>query len=393
MNRFCLLLLINDTEYVTEKQSTFEKCLENVKFLFDTYIVCVASNDRNNAHVIEKVKVVMEGHKKLGEVIEHQWKNYGYNKTYLFNYFRERSTVSDAKYIVWLDVGETFIKDMSNLTSDLAKVDTDILFALLETKKENIYMFPTLHDQIHLYESHIARNDQPYIWNFPVHERVVGGENNSTLHLNFFYTMPKKSEVLCRKNIGHLEEYLRVRASDSRCRFYLAFEYETFEKAKAIENYKKRIDLESFQTDEDIEERYISYLKLGRLCDKEYEKIYYFMQAYHTCPDRIESAYELMMHCHNNQNYQAACLFGNLANCNRDYKNGIFQEKKTRAQFDFFYALCLYYNGEYEKAYKFGNMAIDYVTKRPDVFGLKNQAQENVKFYTKSYEELKRKNN
>jgi hypothetical protein len=430
MNLFCLLILINNVTC----QSDLKCCLESVKELFDTYVVCNtfydvtqecksknrdqdditnldddsddhdAHNDnfsidkmtdtKPNSEIVELIQSFMKENNKLGDIIEHPWKNFGYNKTYLFEYFKEKSKVSDAKYIVWLDPSEIFVKEaIKEKNLYLNKVDVEILFALLESKQENVFMFPTLFSNSQYDKCHIVRNNQTYKWNGLVNETLEGETDNSTCYLNFFYVFQKQNKELCQKNVLLLEEFLKVNSINSnnlinRYIFYLAHNYEcTNNKKKAIELYENYLKIKD---NNNADEKYVACLRLGRLCDEEFKKIYYWLQANDICPDRLESICELMMHYHNKKDYKKACIYGDLASDKRNPKvflRYLFCEKYIYDYyFDFYYAICLYYNNEFYKAYIAGNRYSSNLNNCPN--HIKTQAESNLKFYTTAYKKL-----
>jgi hypothetical protein len=76
-----------------------------------------------------------------------------------------------------------------------------------------------------------------------------------------------------------------------RYTFYLAQSYESIDKEKSIEYYKKRVQLGGW-----FEEVYIALIRIGDMMSNEAEKIYYYLEAYNKDPVRAEALYRLARH-------------------------------------------------------------------------------------------------
>jgi hypothetical protein len=374
-NRFCLLMIVRDEEVI------IKRCLDSIKDIFDTYIICDTGSKDDT---VGKIKEFMDTNNKIGEVIYREWKNFGENKTYLLKYFKHESKVSDAKYIMWLDADEVFITDKNNPTSYLTKEDVENLYNTLERSRDNIYMFPTLYCGLEYDRWQIARNNQDYRWDYPVQELFVGCTENSTSYLKNFYNFSRKEGNSSRTSRGEadikmLEDYLKDHPDDSRCVFYLGQAHSNID--NAIENYKKRLNLGGYS-----EEKYISCLRLGRLSKNDNDKVYYWLQAIDISPNRLESIHELMMLYHNKKDFKKACLYGKLASDNRTNNKFLFQEKDIYDYlFDFYFALSLHFNGEHNMACIVGQKTIDRIHLCPP--HIANQAKTNLFYYNKSKNE------
>lgn len=375
-NRFCLLMIVRDEETI------IERCLDSVKNIFDTYIICDTGSVDGT---VEKIKMFMEKHNKTGEVTHRAWKNFGENKSYVLKYFRHESKVSDAKYIMWLDADEVFIRNRNDTFSYLTQKDADDLYTKLESAKENVYMFPTLYCGLQYDRWQIARNNQDYRWDYPVHELFVGAVDNSMLFTNFLYNFSRKEgnsskSTSTRRDAQMLEDYLKENPNEPRCTFYLA--QVTSDIDQSIENYKKRLELGGYN-----EEKYMACLRLGRLLKNEDEKISYWLRAIDIVPERLESIYELMMLYHNKNNFKRACTYGRLASDNRTNMKFLFQEHAIyEYKFDYYFALCLYYNNEYDKAYIVGRKTMDMIHLCPP--DVEKQARANMIFYEKKRNDM-----
>jgi hypothetical protein len=368
-NRFCLLMIVRDEEVI------IERCLTSIKNIFDTYIICDTGSKDNTIKVIQDF---MDKNQKTGEIIKNEWKSFGHNKSYLLKYFKHESKFSDAEYIMWLDADEVFIRNKDDNLSYLTENDANSLYNILQGAYENIFMFPTLYCGLEYDRWQIARNNQDYRWDYPVQEAFVGNDNNTQFYTNFFYNLSRKEGNSSRNSrhpsdISMLEDYLKENPNEPRCTFYLAQAHNDVK--LAIEYYKKRLELGGY-----IEEKYISCLRLGRLSSDEYDKVYYWLKAIDISPGRIETIYELMMLYHNKRDFRRASTYGKLANDDRQLSKILFQERDIyNYLFDFYFALSLYYNNEYDKAYEVGKKTIERINLFPP--HLIEQARKNVSFY------------
>ena len=371
MSKFCLLMIVRNEENI------IERAFESLKNLFDSYIICDTGSTDNTINVI---KNWMNLNNKKGEIINKEWVNFGFNKSYLWEYFWNNN--KESKYLVFLDADEVFITDRSNLTSYLTVENVDRLYKELnEEADKSIFYLDTLHGNLIYKRWQICRNNQLYVWKQPVHEYLEASINGNHKKIDWIYNLARK-EGNSAKNPKRYEtdvqmylEFLIDNPKDPRATFYLAQSYESVRKEKAIEWYIKRLELEGY-----IHEKYIACLRLGRLMDKLEDKVKYWILGTTICNERLECYYELMMHFTHKKDFCKAYAFGLMASTSREYiPYYLFTEIDIYDyKFDFDFSVACYYYKDYDKGIELNNRA-------------KIKAPENIqKIITKNMEHLNR---
>ena len=274
-SEFCLIMIVRDEEII------ITRALESMKNIITSYFIYDTGSKDNTINVIEKW---MSDHSIPGEVKFTEWKNFGYNKTKLISDAQDHpnNIISKAKYYVWLDADEVWIKNSNDPFSYLSVEDKNNLYSELENNLENtIFMITTYFGNLQYKRWNLCRNNQKYKWEQPVHEYLVGVDNNNTYFIKWFCLLARKEGNSSRNPERYKDdanmflEFLQKHPNDPRATFYLAQTYESFDKYLAIEYHKKRIDImEGFD-----QERYISCLRIGNIVDDKLEKIKYFLKG------------------------------------------------------------------------------------------------------------------
>lgn len=342
--RFCLLMIVRD------ESSIIQRCLDSVKNLTDCYLICDTGSTDDT---IEKIQNIMRDNKKVGEVISHPWKDFGYNKTYLLEQFQKHPICSKAEYIFWLDADEVFLTKNDEY---LSEKNVNELYECLKSKDEKIFMVKTHFGNLEYWRRQMARNVQTYRWEYPVHELFVGAEDDRCTTIELFYDLARKEGNSSRnpdrykRDVEMFENFLKEHPGDARATFYLAQSAEGIDNKKAIEEYKKRLDLAGY-----YDEKYISCLRLGRLCNNIDDKHKYWTEGTYINPSRLETIYELMMYYHSKDDHNRAFSVGLMAGNNRENRDFLFCEKYIYDwAFDLNFSVSAFYAGKYEIAYKYG---------------------------------------
>jgi len=361
---------------VKDEETIIERALESLKNVFDSYIICDTGSTDNTVNVI---KNWMDINNKKGEIIFKDWVNFGFNKSYLWEYFWNNN--KESEYIIFLDADEVFITNPDDNKSYLSIEDSVRLYNELESEKiTSIFYIDTLFGNLRYQRWQICRNNQLYIWKQPVHECLEGTTTNNTKRIEWVYNLARKEGNSSRnpnryeKDAEMFLDYLKENPNESRAVFYLAQTYESISRDKAIEWYKKRIEL----TNGWNQEKYMSCLRLGRILDNMEDKIKYWMLGISICSERLECYYELMMYFHSKNDHIKAFGFASMAPVNRKYNASfLFVENNIyNYYFDFNFAISCYYSKNYLKGIEANNSS--YV-KAPE--NIKNLITSNLRFF------------
>ena len=360
-NKFCLVMIVRDEAPV------IQRCLTSVSTIATSYLICDTGSNDDTINIINQY---MTSKNIPGEVITKEWKNFGYNKSYLMEQAHKRSM---AKYIFFLDADEVFTKSgdaYNNVETEHSlypnEADSQRLYEYLESKPlVNVFYLTTKFDGLEYQRWNIVRNNQLYRWDYPVHELLVAtvNDSNDVNGINFFHLRARKQGNSSRNPQRYLndakqfEEYLAEHPGEPRCLFYLAQTYEGIDKRKAIENYIKRLDAAGY-----YQEKYIALLRLGRLVDDKLEKVRWWNRAIDFIPSRLEAYHELInVYHHTFKNNHIAYGYVKAAPASREPdRDSLFTEKPTYDwKFDLDASLVCHYGGYHEDAYKIGKSILD----------------------------------
>ena len=372
MPKFCLLMIVKNEAHI------IERAFESIKFLFDTYIICDTGSTDNTIDVINNWMTLND---KKGEIIYKDWVSFGFNKSYLWEYFW--NTRKDCEYIVFLDADEVFITDMNNPTSYLTNDDVNKLYNQLDIRKDvSFFYLNTIYGSLRYRRWQICRNNQLYKWIQPVHEYLLATVTDNQYDIDWIFNLARK-EGASSKNPKRYEEdaklfldFLEENPNDTRATFYLAQSYESFSVEKSIEWYKKRLELKGWD-----QELYITCLRLGRLITEESDKIKYLMMGITICSERLECYFELMLYFQKKNDHSKVVGFASMAPKNRNPNLGhlFIQRHIYDYEFDFIYAISCCYTKDNDKGIEANFRARE---KAPE--NVKYRIGENLKFFDTS---------
>ena len=361
---------------VKDEETIIERAFDSLKNVFDSYIICDTGSTDNTVNVI---KNWMDINNKKGEIIFKDWVNFGFNKSYLWEYFWNNN--KESEYIIFLDADEVFITNPEDTKSYLSIEDSDRLYNELESEKScSIFYVDTLFGNLRYQRWQICRNNQLYVWKQPVHECLEGTTNNTNKRIEWFYNLARKEGNSSRnpnryeKDVEMFLDYLKENPGESRATFYLAQTYESVCTDKAIEWYKKRIELNYGWN----QEKYMACLRLGRITDNMEDKIKYWMLGTTICQERLECYYELFMYFYKKDDHNRAFGFGTMAPVSREYNASfLFVENNIYDyNFDFNFAVSCYYSKNYLKGLESNKRAF---VKAPE--NIKNLITNNLRFF------------
>ena len=359
---------------VRDESPIITRALNSLKNIFDSYII---SDTGSTDDTIDVINTWMINNNKTGEIVLNEWKNFGYNKSLLWKYAYENSK---SKYFIFLDADEVFIKNEIVPDSYLTIEDADKLYEELEKSSENIYKIQTVFGTLKYVRWNMCRNNQLYVWKQPVHEYLEGTVNGSSKRIDWIYNLARKEGNSSRNpdryklDADMLLEYLEENPNNDRATFYLAQTYESVDVNKAIEYYKKCVDIENGW----VQQRYIACLKLSRYLSNVIEKIKYLTVGNEMCSSRLECLYELMMIEYDRKNYSKGYSYGIMNKSRSIDSNDLFIEYEVyEYKFDFTFAICCYHVGEFQKGI---NSSLTAYKKSPQ--NLSNLIIPNLRWYT-----------
>jgi len=346
----CLIMIVRDESHV------IERCLKSVVNVISSYCICDTGSLDNTPQIIENF---MESHGIPGQVIYKEWKNFGYNKSYLIRRAYEDNLALGAKYLMWLDADEVFQNQAKeNLTSEDGKKLLEFANA---RPNMGVFMFMTHYGGLEYQRWNMVRNNQLYEWRCPVHEYLHHTEPTGTVFVDFMTVLARKEGARTRagdsgqKDIKMFEEYLEEHPTCSRSTFYLAQTLgESGQLERAIEMYEKRIGMVGF-----YQERYIAALRMGhhhRKLGHSEKALEVWEKHWPIVPNRLEIPYYYMMYLKDLKRYPDAYEVGarayQLHKCNM---NDLFVEKGIyNWRFFMEFSVIAYYTQHYQMAYELG---------------------------------------
>ena len=282
-----------------------------------------------------------------------EWKNYGHNKSYLLDQAFTYNKSSNAKYLIWHDADEVFLTDINNQMSYLTKSDADELYDFLESNNKSITYIKTFNGNTEYDRWNIVRNNQLYIWKSPKHEWLDATVDNSSIYYDkmvLLASLDGSARKDINRNINDSKlflDYIDENGGPEKCPreiFYLAQEMESFDVDKSIDYYLVRTQLDNGY----YQEKYISYLRSGRLCKNVDDKIKYFTCGYELIPSRLECIYELMLLYYNKNDLQKSLKWGLITDNRTINHSDLFIESLIyRQDFDKQLSLTAYYIEDY----------------------------------------------
>ena len=348
-NRFCFVAIVRDEEPI------ISRCLRSIENLATSYLICDTGSDDNTIELIEKT---MAGKQIPGEVLHNQWKNFGYNKSWLLDQAFTHKKSGGAKYLVWHDADEVFLTDPTNPESYVTKADADSLFNWLEKQSEPITYITTYYGNLVYRRWNIVRNNQLYEWISPVQEWLSATVDNRSNFYDKIILLARKQGNSSRNpnrtkdDIQMLLGYIEEKGGNEKCAreiFYLAESYESVDIEKAIEYNKIRVGLTTGWD----QEKYISYDRLGRLCEKKADKIKWWYEGHKLCPTRLECIHRIMKYFFDKGKHSKGLQWAALATENREISTtDLFVDRELyESLFDLNYSLVAYHAGKYQLAH------------------------------------------
>lgn len=334
--KICLVMMVKN------ESAKIEQALTSCEHMIDSYIICDSGSTDDTK---QKIKDFMDERNIPGEILDIEWKNFGYSKSIMMKEAHERST---ADYFLFMDGRELVKKpDNTNMTQD----DKKKLEEFLENNDSCVFMVKTVDGGTEYRRWNFFKNNQVYEWRSPVHEYLVTTKPGSkTSNLDIFNIHKNgwggsghgKEKYL--NYVRLLKEYIDEHKDKtlSRETYYVAQSYkDAGEIEQGIDWYKKRIEIGDFSRNE---EGFISMLTLFRYYKKnkdEKELLYYLFRMKKEYPHRLEGLFEGMMYF-KDKDRDAAYSFGIAGlKCLTGSKKGYLFLEKHIYEYMFLFEFCL----------------------------------------------------
>lgn len=360
---------------VKNESQIIQRCLHSLSNIIDYVVITDTGSSDNTKELIENY--LNESGKK-GKVYEHEWKNFGYNRT---------NSIHNA---------QDFLR---NINEDLTKVyllfvDADMKLIIKPSFNKQL-LIPIQVAQIiqknpnlEYYNTRICRSDIPITCVGVTHEYY------NTLH----YTNHKFEHIYIDdvgdggakadkypRDIKLLEQGLIDEPNNIRYIFYLAQSFNCIGAwDKSIEYYQKRIDAGGW-----VEEVFYSHLQIGNMYNlhlNNWEKaMKYYIDGYQRSDaKRGETLMKMVEHYKDRREYYTAMIFlDKLLKMNYPSEHLLFIDYHVHTYKPLYeMSLISYYLGEHYK----GLLAAQYIILSKDFdipHFLRGNAMNNMVFYIK----------
>lgn len=285
--KVCLNMIVRDEE------TNLPRLLESVKDWISYYVICDTGSTDGT---IEMIKEFGEKNGIPGEIYEHEWQNFGHNRTLALTavYDGYEEGRHDCDWCLTIDADEKFHVEDPDWIS---KLDRDRSYCIDKVERSIRYNVNQL----------INISHERWDWRGPAHNyshRISGdkpiGYTAGAWIIRDSASLGGKSRKFkgdMRKKYLHdaelFEKELEKNPKDARSQFYLAQSYRDGKEPElAYDHYVKRAEM----TNGWYQESYISWLEAGRIAeelDRKPEAIQAYMKGYNLIPRRPECPYYL----------------------------------------------------------------------------------------------------
>ncbi len=359
---------------VKNESKIIERCLKTVKNITD-YIVITDTGSSDNT--VELINNFIKENNLKGKVFQHEWKNFGYNRT---------NSIQNAKeYLKEIE------EDLS--TVYLFFIDADMKIVIKpEFEKNSLSKFQyhqliQKNSTIEYYNTRLCRADVDIKCVGVTHEYydVPSGTTSDklkTLYIDDIGDGGSKADKY-ERDINLLLKGLEDEPNNARYYFYLGQSYNCINNwEKSIEYYKKRIDAGGWR-----EEIFYSHLQIGSMYKDKLNNwelaLYHYIQAFQRSDGkRAESLLKIVEYYKDKREYHSAIMFLEKVFKIPYPKDDLlfidYHAHTYKAYFE--YSIIAYYLG----LKKEGLLACNYLllTKEHEIPGhIRNNAMNNSFFY------------
>jgi tetratricopeptide (TPR) repeat protein len=289
--KMCLNMIVKNESHI------IEQTLSNMKKYIDYWVICdTGSTDGTQQIIID----YFAKENIPGELVQHQWKNFGYNRSLSL-----RECYNKSDYVWITDADDLVVGDFKfpkNMRADAYNLKYDKAFVYTRTQIiKNRGLEWRYMGVLHEYIECINKKDLKYELlegDYYIDSRRLGARNNDPLKYK------KDADLL----VNEIEKYPNSKLNERYC-FYAAqsfFDYKDFE--NAIKYYKKRIEYKGW-----YEEVFYSYLRVAISTqilnnNKESEELVTskFLEAFNYVKNRSEPLHCLGVYLKNIKEYEKA---------------------------------------------------------------------------------------
>lgn len=321
----CLVMIVKNESKV------IKRCLDSVKDYLDYWVICdTGSTDGTQ----DLVRNYFEEKKIKGELLEHEWKNFGHNRTQAV-----QAAQGKADYLVLMDADFVMVvKDIEFKKSMICdngymiryEGNLDYRQMLLVSGKYKWRYIGVTHEFIDCPDIPKSRRNFD---GFTIHHHADGGSRSDKFE----------------RDIILLKQGLRDEPNNLRYWFYLARSYDDLGKLnEAIDAYDKRISMKGW-IEEDYYARYQRATCMRRRGDSFEDVCHAFMEAYQFRSSRLEAIHDVVRMCRLKNKYKEGFRYGIRAFGTGYPSDILFVDKSIHDwKFNDELALCAYYCGHYE---------------------------------------------
>jgi len=328
---------------VRNESKIITRLFDSVLPIIDHWIIADTGSTDNTIEIIENY---FKEKNIAGEIHQHVWKNFGYNRTLAMK-CAQQSTL-DFDYILFLDA--------------------DMILKILPSFNKNNLLIDVYHVKqgsttLSYYNTRLIKKTLKANCVGPTHEYYDILEPHSSSNLDDIY-IDDLGDGGCKsdkfeRDIRLLKQGIEEEPNKERYYFYLARSYECIgDFDHAIEYFKKRIEKGGW-----VEEIWYSHYSMGKIYQTrgETEKaIYSYLMAYNCHPVRIENVYKIIEMYRLHSHHLLAQLFIGMAeaiiNIPKNTREFLFYEPYiTDYMVDYETCIIAYYTGNHNKGLQVSN--------------------------------------
>ena len=360
----CLNMIVKNESHIIEK--TLKRLTE--VFVFSYWVISDTGSSDNTKELIKSFFNTLN---IPGELVEHEWKDFGYNRTMALE-----SAYNKTDYLLIFDAD-----DYVHGTIILPDLNADMYH--LKFGSNFVYKRPLL-----------VNNRLKWQFRGVLHEFLTGGKSNNIEAVidGDYYIESGKSGARSHdpkkyhKDADILEKAYLIEKDNGlkdRYAFYCAQSYmDAGEKEKSIEWYKKVIESNNWH-----QEKYYACLMIGDLSfnlKNDKEGIAYYSKASVFDRERIENISRLMEYYYNNGLHLIVnSLYTKFKDYNKtpiDLSGKLFVSlHEYNFQIEYLNSVSAYYVNDYKSGYECCKTLINH----PSVsLNIKKNAMKNINFYT-----------